>query len=1091
LGVAFERLAGKVPRAQVEQGEAQAVEVAKAKPRSFVGRTLRWLFPFNHVRYKNEGLRYLVPNILYRAALTFLLGPIGFLYSGYAERKATVQAEAEERRPTVEEPAPAEVKPSLRRRVMNYLFPSLNTKENLRNYGWSYPVFDLTYRSILWYVTGSPLAFVIAPGATRFARFAANRLGRYILPPTRAPIEFIEAAKVVEIPVAIDLGTAESKTQEFYQRLDELGKIEALVRADLERELLIDATENEKILINALGSDDANIVTQAIELLGLIQSKDAVDTLIQLLRSDDLMVAIYAKDSLSVIKDKFSDDMALITRINDEINKFDLRQKQIIRDADGFVSEERKTTINKIIENIDVTNPILASRLGIIYQDILELEQDIRSTSWQDETLRETPPSGLEEIVGVAEKNRVLEGFVGRQKRPNNLFYVDFSLSKEQMEQRAKLLDKLYRVYQKASSTERTQIEAVINNLFNIEVIPDEVQEYFDYIENHEATQFSEGAENKNFIFLDADMNGRVFKISKERHDIDFTSLLKLMRDMHTVAKSLNDELEIEARITSKRTEKQTVKIQTIFDDMIIYKDKDGNYKRLIRQEFAPGVSIKEMDPKIKNNPRFRAAWSAFLQKVEQGRKTDGFVLDISNSDAGGGPSRGKVYNTGNIFFTEVDGKYVFSIIDPDVFDTVRGEHKFDAKEYWRVRGIAGLSRTLKTSVTNMARKYWVEPWQRHYTNSEIRKSPTILSSESIYAEVEIEAPVEEEVIERLEEDAQIKKAVSIEPETAIALSSGGIVAVLLLLGVFSGIMKDLRLAMFPESRTDKLIELLMSDDYEDQKYAQQRLEVLGRTDSRFLAGILENPDFSEAYPYVLNIIQKNIPYLMTSEALQNVRPLVDILNDPVYEDLHLSAVYALTSIGRRAEKEYMEDAINPLRTYWLENKVPSELGELLSRYEEVPVLLEEPITLREEVVEEEAVLKKAVSIEDIKVGDVYNLGWGELTISEVSIPKTKNERGIISYRDPQDRSGFMPFDTFVDYLVSAEIKAKKSENLWLQKEKILENGNILYGETDALRKSSDLDLLNSRYNLISEKINEIEIIVDSAKERGEPEIEE
>ena len=408
-----------------------------------------------------------------------------------------------------------------------------------------------------------------------------------------------------------------------------------------------------------------------------------------------------------------------------------------------------------------------AAELEVILQEIDALEIDATTPTWNNEIIRKDPPTDLiqdvmDEEMTYSEKDlrealekrykeydngQRLDNYVKDQKSPNNLFYLDYTLSPNEMRQRIAILDRLYQLHKGSSVREKAIIEELVKNKFGIEQIPPPVQHQIASISNHRGTTHSEGAENKNSIYVDQNLEAKVIKETKGRHDFDFTSLLKLMRNMHQIALDLNKGIIIE----TEDKEQAIVRIQTVFDDQVVHLDHEGNYKRMIRQKFAPGFTIKQINTpesedrkddentlsneektkldKIRNNPKFNAAWSAFLQEIESTR-TNGYVMDISDSSAGGGPSRGKVFNTGNVFLDIVKNEkgqdeYVFSIIDPDVFDTKKGEDKFFPAEHFRKKGLVkGMVSGIFTFIANVARKYWVEPWQKYYTNQEIEENP-------------------------------------------------------------------------------------------------------------------------------------------------------------------------------------------------------------------------------------------------------------------------------------------------------------------------------------------------------------------------------
>jgi len=398
-----------------------------------------------------------------------------------------------------------------------------------------------------------------------------------------------------------------------------------------------------------------------------------------------------------------------------------------------------ETSIDSLIESLEADNPDIAAELREISSEVDSLTHETDAEPSFVEVTREDIPDELRdkliEAVGTDDETTLrahladvhagkalLEDFVNENKRPSNLLYVDPALSREEVEKRRDLLDRAYQLFDSASMSERGKLEQAFNLMFGIPVIPQEAQEYLDTIEEHPATVHSEGAENKNSIYVDENLEARVIKVSKGRHDYDFTSVLKLMRDMHSYTLDLNAEQEVQVG-----DETVNVKVQTVYDDMlIIYRDAEGNYKRVVRQRYAPGKTVKEVanDEELRDDPKYLAAWATFLRTVEATRKTPGYVLDISDSTAGGGPARGMVQNSGNMLFEIVDGEYIFSIIDPDVFDTLPGVDKFDPKEHIRKKGIKeGIKTAAFTAVANIARKYWVEPWQRYYTLEELDRS--------------------------------------------------------------------------------------------------------------------------------------------------------------------------------------------------------------------------------------------------------------------------------------------------------------------------------------------------------------------------------
>lgn len=309
-----------------------------------------------------------------------------------------------------------------------------------------------------------------------------------------------------------------------------------------------------------------------------------------------------------------------------------------------------------------------------------------------------------------------LESFLDSAKKPFNLFYIDNNLSKVQLEKRLKMLSDLYFEYKSLDSNGRGEMEEVLGKMFDIPTMSDATQKYLDTLESDDLTAKSQGAENTNLIFMNSNMEAQVIKRTKGRHSIDFTSILKLMYNMHAMALHFNQNPNAGGAKVS-------------FKDMVIYKNKDGQYVRMVRQNFAKGTLLKEIDPKIKEDPSYRKAWHAFLRQVDGMRDTFGSVVDISDSTKGT-KARGNVANSGNIFVefpTKQNPQYVFTIIDPDVFDTEPGEAKFDPSEHVRKNGMSGIIPAVRIGITNFMRDtkkfgMGVRNWQEQFMKKELGK---------------------------------------------------------------------------------------------------------------------------------------------------------------------------------------------------------------------------------------------------------------------------------------------------------------------------------------------------------------------------------
>ena len=139
-----------------------------------------------------------------------------------------------------------------------------------------------------------------------------------------------------------------------------------------------------------------------------------------------------------------------------------------------------------------------------------------------------------------------------------------------------------------------------------------------------------------------------------------------------------------------------------------MYAQGDGKMKRMARQNFAEGQTIQSLPDEIKNGDKeFLKAFQVFLKHMEGMKANYGIVLDITDSSAGHGKARSFIENTGNIFVrfpTEDDPNYKFTVIDPDVFDTEPGEHKFFPSEHLRKRGPLGVFQAVKLGISNYGR---------------------------------------------------------------------------------------------------------------------------------------------------------------------------------------------------------------------------------------------------------------------------------------------------------------------------------------------------------------------------------------------------
>ncbi len=349
----------------------------------------------------------------------------------------------------------------------------------------------------------------------------------------------------------------------------------------------------------------------------------------------------------------------------------------------------------------NIEDPVVRGEVQHVYERLINCQKDVALTNTID-TMNNEGEKKLEEFVKTA-------------KKPFNLLYIDSTVTKNELVERLMLLGILYRAFKKASIKDRNHLEKMINDMFEIPEISQDAQNYLDQIAVDPITKTMKGAENKNLIFKNSALHSEVIKRTMDRHEIDFASVLKLMYDMHAIALRFNHE----PMMKESGRESNEVDIQLSFKDMLIYREPDGAYRRMVRQDFAEGTTMKELSQEIKNSSGFQVAWKMFLEKVSGMRETDGIVLDISDSSAGFKKQRGNVNNTGNVVVkisNENPPHYTFIIIDPDVFDTDPGEHKFDAKEHIRSAKKVGILKSfLKAamiSTINYSRENIVRPWQ-------------------------------------------------------------------------------------------------------------------------------------------------------------------------------------------------------------------------------------------------------------------------------------------------------------------------------------------------------------------------------------------
>lgn len=323
---------------------------------------------------------------------------------------------------------------------------------------------------------------------------------------------------------------------------------------------------------------------------------------------------------------------------------------------------------------------------------------------------------------GKAEDDEIteqhLEDFINSAAQEHNLFYLDPHLTTIELEERIDILSSLLEVYSSSSSEQRNHVEQIVNDMFGTPQITREAQQYIDNLSDSLPDEDKpSGAENRNLIYTnEAGVKG-VLKITKGRHAEDFTSVLKLMRNMHMVMLRLNQD---PVRIIDG----PEVAIEATARDMLVYKDEEKSYQRIVRQPFAEGKSIKDLTDEERADPDFKMAWAYFLDRIKSMQDKDGIIMDINDSDAGYKKQRANVGNTGNVFVEIQGNRFKFQVIDPDVFDTVPGEHKFDPSETAHSRfGFGSPWKALTLRAMNYFRDVPLVKWQDEFIEAEQKKA--------------------------------------------------------------------------------------------------------------------------------------------------------------------------------------------------------------------------------------------------------------------------------------------------------------------------------------------------------------------------------
>jgi len=240
---------------------------------------------------------------------------------------------------------------------------------------------------------------------------------------------------------------------------------------------------------------------------------------------------------------------------------------------------------------------------------------------------------------------------------------------------------------------------------------------------NNYSTFTDNWAENWNFGRL----NLEVLKISMNRHDKDYFSILQLSKFLISLERDLRDE--------NKRLKDKNIEIKTANNGVILMEDWDWNNKRIIIQEFAGWTGWKSIDIALKeefynaqldflkekpnknciwknNNCKYKKllnlsdpldeilpedfntyindfksplfiAYREFIQSIQNISDKKWYLLDITDSRQGIKDKRWNILNTSNVFVKNNNWTFEFRVIDPDVFNT-DWRNKFSWKEQER-----------------------------------------------------------------------------------------------------------------------------------------------------------------------------------------------------------------------------------------------------------------------------------------------------------------------------------------------------------------------------------------------------------------------
>jgi len=443
---------------------------------------------------------------------------------------------------------------------------------------------------------------------------------------------------------------------------------------------------------------------------------------------------------------------------------FNTTQKRLLESQVQELDEENSKKVQQILEMPD---EMIRKWVNISYQDLLKENSFERKKANPEKLKKELTEKVIENIEEENEKTNIIMEFV---KNSQNKFILSQerlqALTDEQLNKLLFEVGQLLDKYQYATKEDRKRLRQQ-NPLPKFSNFPEDVQKAIKSKLSEENSIFqSQWAENINQGKINAD----VYKLTKWRHDNDYFSILQLVKHMIALEKDFRDE--------NKKLKQnwKKVKIRNANEAVIFYEDENGNYKRLIKQSFAPwesvDVALKKVLNKIqweylKKNPEKNCVWPSskckykklinlddklddilpedfntllydksvsefdkalfqayknFLESIQNISDEKWYLLDISDSRQGWATRRWNVLNTSNVFVKEENWEFVFSVIDPDVFNK-DWKAKFEWKEQEEIilekeiksKEVLGFMDKIKakltwilTEITNNARD-WVE----------------------------------------------------------------------------------------------------------------------------------------------------------------------------------------------------------------------------------------------------------------------------------------------------------------------------------------------------------------------------------------------